>query len=156
MLKTIGYLADFETGYLQRALPLHQATIAGGIDESVHDATVKGFAVRRLVKIVKSADNTYTITAPITGVGALIATTFTGAKATMVAAGIGDATHIIAQSDNSLHNQPGDFIKAEQYNTQFDDIAKNEATDKLVSVYKITNADDIKLIDVDSIARTAS
>jgi hypothetical protein len=152
-MRNIGYYADFKTGYLQKALPLHQATVAGGIDVSAYDADVTGYAVRRLVKVTASADGTYTLVAPTTGVGSITATDLTGAVATKVAAGLGDATHIIAQSDNSTRSVPEDYIPTEKYTTLYDGIVKNSDTDKLVAVYKIVNGDDIKLISIDTITR---
>lgn len=159
----IGFVAEFQTGYLQRALALHQATVAGGIDKSVRDATVLGYATRRLVKITKLADGTYTVVAPTTGVGAITAAdtlpnvadpvTKPGTLNAKIAAGLGDATHIIAQSDNSLRNFPEDVIPAERYTTRHDDLLKNDNIGKTIAVYKIVNADDIKLISVDSITR---
>ena len=150
---TIGYLAEFKTGYLQRQLPLHQATVAGGIDVSKYDSSVTGYAVRRLVKITDQGDGTYTIAAPTTGVGSIDADTSVANVAIAVAAGLGDATHIIAQSDNSVRNFPEDYIPTEKYSTLYDGIVKNDNADKTVAVYKITNTDDINLIKVDSVTR---
>ena len=151
---TIGYLAQFKTGYLQREIPLHQAKVAGGIDVSKHDSSVTGYAVGRLVKITNDGDDTYSIAAPTTGVGAIGSADTAAQVATKVAAGTGDATHIIAQSDNSLRNFPEDYIPTEKYTTLYDGILKNTTADKMVAVYKIVNADDIKLINVDSITRS--
>ena len=154
MLK-IGYLADFKTAYLQVALPLHQATVAGGIDASKYDPSVLGFAVRRLVKITNDGDGTYTIVAPTTGVGSIVEDDTQAEVAVKVAAGLGDATHIISQSDNSIRNTPEDHIPTDKYTTLYDGIVKNTNEDKMVAVFKIVNTDDIKLINVDSITRAA-
>lgn len=70
-MPNVGYLADFKIGYLQRAIALHQASVDGGIDASIHDDTVLGFATRRLVVVTDEGDGTYAITAPTTGVGSL-------------------------------------------------------------------------------------
>ena len=139
-----GFRAEFVTGYLQLETVLHQATVEGGIDESVHDATVKGYAVGRLVKVAKAADGTYTITKPTTGVGSLAADAAEDAITTALAAGTGDATHIIAQSYNTIRDTIDDYVKDEKY----DEIVKNTTEYKTVAVYKIVNPDDIKLVRV--------
>lgn len=136
-----GFIADFKTGYLQRALILPQAAVTGGTDEA-HDGT-EGFATGRLVKI------TYSNGLPILQ-----------APSSVSATSIGDATHIVAQSDDSLRNFPADRIPVERYTTRsrgilantLDAIANVDATDidqwKSVAVYKIVDADDIKIIPV--------
>lgn len=152
----IGYLADFKTGYLQIATPLHQATVAGGLDISTFNESVTGYGVRRLVKVTNDGDGTFTIVAPTTGVGSIVEADTQAQVATKVAAGLGDATHIIAQSDNTLRSTPEDFIPTEKYTTLYDGILANSNTDKLVSVYKIVNADDVNLVNVDTITRAAA
>jgi hypothetical protein len=140
-----GFRAEFNTGYLQIETVLHQALVKNGIDKSVHDATKTGYGVGRLVKVTKNADGTYTIDKPSTGVGSLAAGANEGAITTALAAGIGDATHIIAQSDNTIRDTIDDYVKDEKY----DGIVKNSATEhKTVAVYKIVNPDDIKLVRV--------
>lgn len=136
-----GFLADFKTGYLQRAIILHQCAVTGGTDIA-YDGTT-GYAVGRLVKI------TYEGGLPvIQDPGSVSATS------------IADATHIIAQSDDSLRNFPEDVIPTEKYTSRNRNILANtvdvigsvSATDidqwKSVAVYRIVNADDIKIIPV--------
>lgn len=140
-----GFRAEFNTGYLQIETVLHQALVKNGHDKSVHDATKTGYGVGRLVKVTKNADGTYTIDKPSTGVGSLAAGAAESAITTALAAGIGDATHIIAQSDNTIRDTIDDYVKDEKY----DGIVKNSTTEhKTVAVYKIVNADDIKLVRV--------
>jgi hypothetical protein len=140
-----GFRAEFNTGYLQIETVLHQALVKNGQDKSVHDATKTGYGVGRLVKVTKNTDGTYTIDKPSTGVGSLAAGANESAITTALAAGIGDATHIIAQSDNTIRDTIDDYVKDEKY----DGIVKNSPTEhKTVAVYKIVNADDIKLVRV--------
>lgn len=136
-----GFIADFKTGYLQRALILPQAAVTGGTD-TAHDGT-KGFAVGRLVKI------TYSSGLPILQ-----------APSNVTATSIGDATHIVAQSDDTLRNYPADRIPVERYTTRsrgilantLDAVANVDSTDidqwKSAAVYKIVDADDIKIIPI--------
>lgn len=139
-----GFRAEFVTGYLQLETVLHQAKVSGGIDESVHDTTKTGYAVGRLVKVTKNTDGTYNIVKPTNGVGSLAATADEEAITAAYGVGIGDATHIIAQSDNTVRDTIDDYVKDEKY----DPIVKNTTEYKTVAVYKIVNADDVKLVRV--------
>ena len=128
-----GLIAEFKTGYLQREIMLHQCVVNAGTDESVYDATKKGYIVGRIVKITES-NGIYTIASPADTTDPLA-----------------DGTHIIAQSDNTLRSVPEDYIPTEKYTSRYDGIVKNSAnsTDyKPVAVYKIVNKDDIKLVDI--------
>lgn len=137
-----GYIADFKTGYLQKALIEHQVEVMGGTDVS-YDGKVTGFAVSRLVKLTRLADGTAIVAAP----------------ANVTATSIGTATHIVAQSDDSLRNVPSDVIPVEKYNSRNRNILGNTSTEetapteetatmKSVALYKIVNVDDIKIIPV--------
>lgn len=87
-----GYLAEFKIGYMQREIALQKCAVKGGTDTSYDSKT--GYGVGRLVHIENNADGFPIITA-----------------ATGVTKGsIGNATHIIAQTDDSLRNVPGDAI----------------------------------------------
>ncbi len=129
-----GYVADFKTGYLQIAHPEPLCEVIGGTDGPTGG---KGYAPGRLVKVTYLSDGTCHI-----------------AAATSVSAtSIGDATHIIAQSDDSLHRA----IQSEQYNYMPTNVLKNTATVvptektatmKMVALWKIVNQDDIKIIPV--------
>ena len=135
-----GFLADFKTGYLQRAIILHQCAVTGGIDQA---GGLTGYAVGRLVKI------TYSNGLPVIQ-----------SPGTVTATSIDKATHIIAQSDDSLRNFPEDVIPTEKYTSRNRNILANtldvignvDTTNinqwKSVAVYKIVNADDIKIIPV--------
>lgn len=139
-----GFIADFKIGYLQIANIEHQAEVIGGTDTA---DGLTGFAVARLVKLVRLGDGSAYIV-PATDV---------------TAASIGDATHIIAQSDDSLRNVPGDAIPVERYQTRNRNILGNTRaaisvdlpvptgatqTMKSIALYRIVNADDIKIIPV--------
>ena len=133
-----GYLGDFKIGYMQVALIEHRAEVIGGSDEA---GGLTGFAVGRFVKLTRLSDGSCHLAVP------------TAVSATSIS----DATHIIAQSDDSLRNVPGDAIPAEKYSTQNRNIVANTAsstptgattTMKSVALYKITNSDDIKIITV--------
>ena len=145
-----GFRAEFNTGYLQLETILHQAKVAGGDDKSVHNASVKGYAVGRLVRVTKNADGTYNITKPTSGVGKLVSTSTEEEITTALGQnnGLGDAstgaTHIIAQSDNTIRDTIDDYVKDEKY----DEIVKDSTEFKTVAVYKIVNPDDIKLVRV--------
>lgn len=152
---TAGFVADFKTGYLQRTIPLHLCAVIGGTDVA-YDGRV-GFAVGRLVKITSGVVNglTYYIMRPAT---------------TVTATSIDDATHIIAQSDDSVRTVITDAIPAEKYTTRTRNIVQNTFTPvlveeggtstyttpdptnmshwKTVAVYKIVNTDDVKIIPV--------
>jgi hypothetical protein len=142
MLLTTGYLADFKTGYLQIAIPEHQCEVINGVDDADNDGAgsglTAGFAVGRLVKLVRLSDGTCYITAA----GSVTATS------------IGDATHIVAQADDSLDTTT---IKGEQFNYNPTGLLKNTATEtpteatatmKRVALWKIVNSDDVKIIPV--------
>lgn len=133
-----GYLGDFKIGYMQVALIEHRVEVIGGSDTA---GGLTGFAVGRFVKLTRLSDGSCHITVP------------TAVSATSIS----DATHIIAQSDDSLRNVPGDAIPTEKYSTQNRNIVANTAsstptaattTMKSVALYKITNSDDIKIITV--------
>jgi len=127
-----GYIGDFVTGYLQKATALHQCTVAGGTDVS-YDNAITGYAVSRFVQVTKTASG-YTITAPTTAV---------------TATSIGSANAIVAQSDDSLRNNiAADAIPVERYSTRNRNILGNSSDPKVVAVYMITNADDIRIIPV--------
>ena len=126
-----GIVAEFETGYLQRAIRI-QATVAGGTDSGLRVSTDKGYAPRRLVQITNTA-GVLAIAAPTTA---------------PTATSIGSATHIIAQTDDSIREMPEDRGYPEKLTTMPNNIVKNSATAKTVAVYKIVNADDIKLINL--------
>lgn len=144
-----GVIADFKTGYLQRELPLHQCSVTGGLDASF-DGKITGFAVGRLVKVTANTDGTYAMAIPTSGAGTLGPTDLAVTPAQMI---LGDATHIVAQSDNSLRNFPEDRIETELYTTRYRGILANTASTavadmKTVAVWRITNPDDIRLIPV--------
>lgn len=127
-----GIVAEFDTGYLQREIRI-SATVAGGTDAGLRDATQTGYGLYRLVKIgAPDTNGVRAITAP------------TGVTATS----LGDATHIIAQSDDTIRDVPEDFNYPERYSTLPNLIVKNSTTAKTVAVFKITNPDDIKLINL--------
>lgn len=142
MLLTTGYLADFKTGYLQIAIPEHQCEVRGGTDDGAGgtgSGLTAGFAVGRLVVLTRLADGSCHI-AP---------------AANVTATSIGTATHIVAQSDDSLDTTT---IRGEVYNFLGKGILKNTSIDaaptqatatmKRVALWKIINADDVKIIPV--------
>ena len=147
-----GFRAEFVTGYLQIAKILHNAKVSGGIDESQYrkndGTTVKGFGVGRLVKVTPNSDGTVTITKPTSGVGTITASTNKSAFDTAVAEGVGDASYIIAQSDNSVRNTIDEYIPTDKYSTVYDGIVAEETEGKAVAVYPIVNADDVKLVQI--------
>ena len=133
-----GFIADFKHGYLQHAIIEHQAEVIGGVDTA---DGLTGFAVGRLVKLTRLADGSVHI----------------GVPTAVSATSISDATHIVAQSDDSLRNVPADAIPVERYQTRNRNILGNTAasvptaataTMKSIALYKIVNADDIKIIPV--------
>lgn len=131
-----GIIAEFETAYLQREIRL-VATVAGGTDKGVRNKEAVGYAVGRLVKVTGNGSGTnaspVAITAP------------TGVTATS----IGNATHIIAQSDDTTRDEPSDYNEMEKYSSLPNLVCKNSpTTGKTVAVYKIVNPDDIKLVDL--------
>lgn len=135
-----GYVAEFQTAYLQREIRLI-ATVADGTDVGLRDASKKGYAVGRLVKIDPDTNSgTGTDANPV----AIVAPT--GVSETS----IGDATHIIAQSDDTIRDVPEDYNYPERYTTLPNLIVKNTTggEKKTVAVYKITNPDDIKIVNL--------
>lgn len=136
-----GIIAEFQTGYLQREIRLI-ATVAGGTDKGLRDRNddETGYAVGRLVKIDPETNvGNGTNEKPI----AIVAPTRVSATS------LGDATHIIAQSDDTIRDVPEDYNYPERYTTLPNLICKNSTTGKTVAVYKIVNPDDVKLISLD-------
>lgn len=126
-----GIIAEFETGYLQREIRLI-ATVNGGTDTGLRDSSKTGFAVGRLVEVTNTAGE-YAIKVPTTA---------------PTATSIGTATHIIAQSDDTIRDEPSDYNEMERYSSLPNLICKNSTTKKTVALYKIVNKDDIKLINL--------
>lgn len=126
-----GIIAEFETGYLQREIRLI-ATVTGGTDTGLRDSSKTGFAVGRLVEVTNTAGE-YAIKVPTTA---------------PTATSIGTATHIIAQSDDTIRDEPSDYNEMERYSSLPNLICKNSTTKKTVALYKIVNPDDIKLINL--------
>ena len=126
-----GIIAEFETGYLQREIRLI-ATVTGGTDAGLRDSSKTGFAVGRLVEVTNTAGE-YAIKVPTTA---------------PTATSIGTATHIIAQSDDTIRDEPSDYNEMERYSSLPNLICKNSTTKKTVALYKIVNPDDIKLINL--------
>ena len=130
-----GIIAEFETAYLQREIRL-VATVAGGTDKGVRNEKAVGYAVGPLVVVTGNGSGTnaspVAITAP------------TGVTATS----IGNATHIIAQSDDTTRDEPSDYNEMEKYSSLPNLVCKNSTTGKTVAVYKIVNPDDIKLVNL--------
>lgn len=126
-----GIIAEFETGYLQREIRLI-ATVTGGTDTGLRDSSKTGFAVGRLVQVTNTAGE-YAIKVPTT---------------VPTATSIGTATHIIAQSDDTIRDEPSDYNEMERYSSLPNLICKNSTTKKTVALYKIVNPDDIKLINL--------
>ena len=116
-----GYVAEFVTGYLQREIRM-EAKVAGGIDSGLRDPLVKGIAVGRLVKF----NGGYMVPATLHV----------------------DATHIVAQSDDTIRDLPSDYNYPERYSTLPNLIVKNSEEVKTVAVYKIVNEDDVKLTKI--------
>lgn len=123
-----GFIAEFKTGYLQREVR-EIATVAGGTDNGLRDASKQGYAPGRLVRLVDGA-----ITAP----------------ENVTATSIGNATHIVAQCDDTVRELPEDYNYTERYSTMPNLICKNSAEKKTVALYKIVNRDDIKIINLDA------
>lgn len=126
-----GIIAQFKTGYLQTEI-IVEAKVTGGTDTGLRDASKTGFAVGRLVKFQGSGSTLEIVAA-------------TGVTATST----GDATHIIAQSDDTIRDMPEDYNYPERYSYLPNLICKNDTNLKTVAVYKITDKDDIKLINLD-------
>ena len=122
-----GFVAEFVNGYLQREIKV-EATVAGGADKGLRDGK-EGFAPGRLV--------VYNPTA-----GTIVAAQ--GVTATSK----GDATHIIAQSDDTIRDLPEDYNYTERYSTLPNLVCKNDVEKKTVALYKIVNVDDIKIVNL--------
>ena len=123
-----GFIAEFVTGYLQREIRM-EVTVAGGTDTGLRDSSKTGYAPGRLVRIVNGA-----VTAP----------------ERVTATSVGNATHIIAQSDDTIRELPEDYNYTEKYTTLPNLIVKNSVEKKTVAVYKIVNTDDVKIINLDA------
>ena len=134
-----GVIAEFETAYLQREIRL-VATVAGGFDTGLRGSSKVGYAVGRLVKVTGNGPDSYAVGLPTTGAGK--------GPTGVVADGIGDATHIIAQSDDTTRDEPSDYNEMEKYSSLPNLVCKNSTTKKTVAVYKIVNPDDIKLVNL--------
>lgn len=126
-----GYIAEFVTGYLQREIR-YECKVSGGTDLGLRDGAL-GIAVQRLVKL-NTATNTLS-----------------------PAANLAEATHIVAQSDDTVRDLPRDYNYTERYTQCPNLVVKNSNEVKTVALFKIVNKDDIKLIKVgeDSYAVTA-
>lgn len=127
-----GIIAEFQTAYLQREIRL-VATVTGGTDTGLRDSSKTGFAVGRLVEVTGNGPDNWAIKVPTTA---------------PTATSIGTATHIIAQSDDTTRDEPSDYNEMEKYSSLPNLICKNSTTKKTVAVYKITNPDDIKLVNL--------
>lgn len=127
-----GIIAEFQTAYLQREIRL-VATVTGGTDTGLRDSSKVGFAVGRLVEVTGNGPDNWAIKVPTTAPSAT---------------SIGSATHIIAQSDDTTRDEPADYNETERYSSLPNLICKNSTTKKTVAVYKITNPDDIKLVNL--------
>lgn len=127
-----GIIAEFQTAYLQREIRL-VATVTGGTDTGLRDSSKTGFAVGRLVEVTGNGPDNWAIKVPTTA---------------PTATSIGSATHIIAQSDDTTRDEPSDYNEMEKYSSLPNLICKNSTTKKTVAVYKITNPDDIKLVNL--------
>lgn len=132
-----GIIAEFKTGYLQREIR-YQAQIIGGTDTGLRDATKLGYAPGRLVTLT-NVNGKHRFVAP------------TGVTATS----LGNATHIIAQSDDTIRELPEDYNYTERYSTLPNGICKNSGVsadapgeEKTIAVYSIVNTDDIKIINL--------
>lgn len=142
MIVTTGFLADFKTAYQQIAIPEHQCEVTGGTDDADRDGQGSGlnagYAAGRLVKLVRHTDGSCHLVA----------------ASSVSATSIGDATHIVAQTDDSLDTTT---IRGENLNFNPTGLLKNTATAiptavtatmKRVALWKIINADDVKIIPV--------
>lgn len=121
-----GIVAEFKTGYLQREIRV-EATVAGGTDAGLRDSSKTGFAPGRLVVFNGNA--------------------ITAAQ-NVTANSTGNATHIIAQSDDTIRDAAEDYNYVENYSTLPNLICKNSVEKKTVALYKIINTDDVKLINL--------
>lgn len=135
-----GIVAEFVTGYLQREIRM-EVRVVGGTDTGLRDATKVGYAPGRLVRLATAQVNGQAVPAFVAPVG-------------VTATSIGNATHIIAQSDDTIRELPEDYNYTERYSYLPNLIVKNTGTAeaggdaKTVAVYKIVNTDDIKLINL--------
>jgi len=115
-----GYVAEFVTGYLQREIR-KELKVAGGTDAGLRDGAL-GFAPGRLVKIVDE---------------------------TIVPAVISDSNiYIVAQSDDTIRENPSDYNYQERYSNLPNLVCKNSDEVKTVALYKIVNKDDVKLVKI--------
>ena len=128
-----GFIAEFQTGYLQREIRVI-AKVTGGKDKGLRDGA-EGIAVGRLVTVT-GGPGYGTDAEPLT------ITATTGVTAT----DLKGATHIIAQSDDTVRDVPEDYNYQERYNNLPNYVVKNSQTGKTVALFKITNPDDIKVI----------
>lgn len=135
-----GIVAEFVTGYLQREIRI-EARVVGGTDTGLRDATKVGYAPGRLVRLSTAQVDGVQVPAFVAPVG-------------VTATSIGNATHIIAQSDDTIRDLPEDYNYTERYSYLPNLICKNTGTAeaageiKTIAVYKIVNADDVKLINL--------
>lgn len=116
-----GYIAEFITGYLQREVRM-ELKVADGIDSGLRDPFVRGIAVGRLAKV----DGGYL----------------------KPAANLTEAEYIVAQSDDTVRNEPRDYNYPERYSTLPNLIVKNSEEVKTVALYKLVNKDDVKLVKI--------
>lgn len=123
-----GFVAEFKTGYLQKEIRV-EATVAGGIDAGLRDSAKTGYAPGRLV--------VYNPTA-----GTIVAAQNVTATST------GNATHIVAQSDDTIRELPEDYNYTERHSTLPNLICKNSVEKKTVALYKIINTDDVKIVNL--------
>lgn len=124
-----GFVAEFKTGYLQKEIRV-EATVDGGLDAGLRDSAKTGFAPGRLV--------VYNPTA-----GTIVAAQNVTATST------GNATHIIAQSDDTIREVPEDYNYTERHSTLPNLICKNSRVEKkTVALYKIINVDDVKIVNL--------
>ena len=141
-----GFIAEFVTGYLQREIRVN-ATVVGGTDVGMRDANMGAAAIAQLAATRKGyAPGRLVVYDAATG--AITAAT------NVTATSIGNATHIIAQSDDTIRELPEDYNYTEQYSTLPNLICKNTGTagaageKKTVALYKIVNKDDIKIVNL--------
>lgn len=105
-----GYVGEFKTGYLQKAIILPVCAVIAGTDTGKGTSAASlstGFAVGRIVTVTQNTD----------GLGYSLRPSTYGTPATY--------THIIAQSDDSLRNVPEDAIDTEKYTTHNSDLLLN-------------------------------
>lgn len=135
-----GFVAEFVTGYLQREIKMN-VRVVGGTDAGLRKSTDLGYAPGRLVRLATAQVNGQAVPAFV-------------APAGVSATSIGNATHIIAQSDDTIRETPEDYNYTERHSTLPNLIVKNTGNAeaggdaKTVAVYKIVNSDDIKIINL--------